>query len=270
MRVGLGGITGTRILSVGPGVSVGGGGGGGVPQAYYVEYNGTTSMINVGNDASINDLATGAFTVEAWVRADGWGESATGRIVNKISGSAGWNLFMNLSNGLGAYIFCDGADAIAYSGTDEFAADGEWRHAAMTWDDATYQHPRLWIGGSEVASYANVSSRGGAISGSDAALDLIIGNSSAGDRTVDGAIGWLRVSNMVRYTEAFTPSPRCSPPQTDANTVLLLRMLEGNGNPQDSSGNGNHGTLTDGVWYTCDGVAVEASGTFTYASSIEE
>jgi len=39
-------------------------------------------------------------------------------------------------------------------------------------------------------------------------------------------------------------------PNPDGNTILMLNVDEGTGNPQDSSGKGNHGTITGATWTT--------------------
>jgi len=98
---------------------------------------------------------------------------------------------------------------------------------------------------------------------SDAANNLYVGNRSTGDRAVDGAVGIVRLSNVVRdiVSETWT---RETPPAVDANTVLQLNMNEGAGNPQDTSGNANHGTLTNGVWNNTPDMATDSPGARIY------
>ena len=92
--------------------------------------------------------------------------------------------------------------------------------------------------------------RNGAIR-SDVGADLIIGNESGSGNTWDGDIGWVRVSDCIRYAATFTPPPRCTFPTPDGNTILL-EIQEGTGAvAYDYSGNGNDGTNSNGSW-DCD------------------
>jgi hypothetical protein len=176
---------------------------------YHLEFNGETSWLGA-NDAGLNDLHDAAFTAEAWIRADSLGEGNEARIVTKTR----WMLRLHPTEGLYAWIDCAVDDGLSSSGTDDFLPDGEWHHVAMTWNDATYNYPRIWVDGVE-ASYASTQNRNGAIV-SDAASSFTISESA---HSFDGGIGWVRVSDVVRYVANFTPPERCKLPDIDANTV---------------------------------------------------
>ena len=193
-----------------------------------LEFNGDTSEVNCQSDGRIDDLADNAFTAEAWIRANSFGESNVGRIFDK-TGSGGFGWFFSLFNneGMIGQIECVTADARSTPGLDEFTADGEWRHVVMTFDDAGTRFIRLFIDGIE-PSYQTQNPANGAII-SDAIRDLFIGNRSDGITCFDGEIGWCRISDNLRYTENFTPPGRCALPEIDAHTIAQWIGLEQDG-----------------------------------------
>lgn len=217
---------------------------------YYLTFNGTTSLVNCGSDVGLDDLPDAAFTAEAWVRADGRGEGSFGRIIGKYSWYFSFYDPTAGGDGLYAFVNCATAAGISMSGFTAFDADGLWHHVAMTWDDATYNYPRIWIDGQEPA-YPVTGNRNGAIV-TDAARDLVIGNDITNTRAWDGGIGWTRVSNSVRYAAAFTPPARCILPVIDANTVAQW-ISAGTGTAIDNQEGtaARDGVATDCTW-ACD------------------
>jgi hypothetical protein len=249
---------------------------------YYLEFDAEAVDIDCGNNAAINDLHDAAMTAEAWVRSpldatnEAWGESDAGRIADKSDYdgagaiSDGWTLGVRKNIGVEAYIACATADAFSHSGTDDFDLDGEWHHIAMTWDDATFQYPKLWIDGTEV-SYLATQNRNGVIQ-SDAAITLGLGCQNTSALVFEGDIGWLRISDSVRYTVGFTPPVRCTLPDIDANTVGLwiyegqgttAHNLEGttalDGTITNESWDGDCTAVTFGQEATCDDEAYVAN-----------
>lgn len=214
--------------------------------AYFaVVFNGSSALITRTNTATIQDLPGGAFTAEAWFalghttdypapalfRKDGWDGSYTGWMfnVNYVDPSERWgtNVIIGASTNIAAaldYIAC-GLDV--------------WVHRAVTYDNSGDRKARVWQDGELILTTA-------AAAGtykSDAATALTVGS------TLKGKLGWVRLSNVVRYTDTFTPTAYNAPPATDANTALLWRMTDGSGTTvTDASGNGNHGTLANGTW----------------------
>lgn len=221
-----------------------------------IEYNGTTTTINAASDSGLDDLPTNAFTAEMWVRADTWGESGS-QLYYKRGSNVGWNLDMHSSSGLRANIDFDGTDANSSSGTDDFTPDGGWHHVALTYNNSGDREAHLWIDGSE-PSYAPIASSGSYVT-TEADGILYIGNSEWNNLTVDGSIGWSRISNSVRYTTGFTPQSRFSPPAVDGNTVAQWNMSEGSGTNVDNAEGtaARDGTLSNGTWN--DGGTIESS-----------
>lgn len=229
----------------------------------YLEFAGTgNDNINCGSGASIDDLpdfavaGKGILTIDGWIRADGYGSVAVTRILEK----GGSSLVFALSNAAGLYGFIDCAaqNAISTSGLDELSADSTWHHVLMCYDETGAGTPAartiyLAIDGVWVSSYvAQTPSIGNYTS--DAAINLTIGNDPTLASTFEGLIGWVRISDNIRYDPAggnFTPELRCSLPTIDANVVLQV-IYEGFGiSTYDRSGNDNDGTITGADW-GCD------------------
>lgn len=219
---------------------------------YVIDYNGTTTKINGGHGASLADLCLVNLTAEAWVKPTGWGESSGGgQVFSKYNSgySAGWELtFRQSVTSFAAFVKTN----VGYEGGN-FAPtqspDSAWRHVALTFTGASTKILSLFVNGVKSSTTVGVT---GTPSADGATSDMIIGNLADGSRTFAGSIGWMRISNSIRYTGTFTPVARCSPPATDGNTVLLYKLTAGSGTTiTDSSGNGNAGTLTSGTWTAC-------------------
>jgi hypothetical protein len=229
----------------------------------YLTFDGADSVVNCGSDASLDDIpdnavaGRGQLTADGWIRANGYGETGQGYIVSKRGG--GWILQLDSVQGLAGYVLCAAQNAISYSGLDEFTADGLWHHVLMCYDETGADTPAartiyLAIDGVWVASYPTQQVSIGNYS-TDAAGNLLIGDHSVGGHAFDGDIGWVRVSDSIRYDPAggdFTPDPRCTPPDPSTGTQLLLRHSPGCGvQTDDYSGHNNDGTLTTVLW-GCD------------------
>lgn len=232
---------------------------------YYLDFNGTTTLINCGSDAALDDLQDAAMTVEAWIKADSSGE-ASGVIAAKATSALleGW-CFRVSASALNVFIRCATTDTVATAETTEFTPDGEWYHVAFTWDDASFTYPKLWINGTE-STYNTTTNRSGAIV-SDAAHSLTIGNDTSVGRTFDGGIAWVRVSDSVLYTATFTPPEKYAPPATATTTVEQWNLNDGSGATAAAEEDTptNDGTITDGTWtnFTEDFV-YDVSATVTY------
>lgn len=223
-----------------------------------VAFNGTTTSIDAGSEASVDELHDAAFTAEAWIRPQTTGEGAAGRIFDK----ANWRLNVG-STGLAGFVDCATTDATTTSALANLPMDNRWHHVVMVFDDAGDRKAWLAVDGIWVGT--PVAGVGAVVS--DAASNLYIGNNSAGSNTFAGAIGWARISNNARYTPGtnFIPPARTSPPANDANTVRLFAMNEGSGTTiTDSSSNAQNGTLSNGTWNTTRDLATDAPGERVY------
>lgn len=213
---------------------------GGVKRAWAVVFNGSSTNINAGSEASIDNLADNAFTVEGYFNIV---STVAGQyfIAKRGGGATGWN-FSCTGGNLVVSVKCATTEAAI---THAFTGDSKFHHFAFTFDDAGDRKLRLFTDGVLVATgNAGV----GAIV-ADAADTLHIGSLLAGGSFFTGFIGWIRISNIVRYTTTFTPVSRFIYPDVDANTVRLFKLNEGTGTTiTDSSANAQNGTLANGTW----------------------
>lgn len=199
-----------------------------------VGLNGSTSIINCGSEAGLDDLHDAAFTAETWTAWHSPNPTKQWLFDKSANSSVGWMLYLGSTEGPRGLILCATAWGRSAAGLEEMRYSGEWYHVAMTWDDASYNYPRLWINGTEV-TYQSTINRSGAVI-SDAAATLAIGDqlSNPVASSLDGWLGWARISNIVRYTTTFTPDARNSPPAVDANTIAQWNMDEGTGTTLDN------------------------------------
>ena len=216
-----------------------------------IEFDGSTTSIVVADDASIQDLADDAFTAEGWFRADSTGEDAHGTLFFK----GGFNLYYSAGY-IKASVFCATSDAEVLI---KIPPDGKFHHWAITFDDAGDRKTRIYK--DRVLIGTSVAGVGAIVS--DIGYDLYIGARTSTAYSWDGNIDWIRISNTVRDIANET-ADRFNPPAIDGNTVLQLNMNEGAGNPQDSSGNNNHGVLSNGVWNNTPELSVDESGAMVY------
>ena len=221
-----------------------------------LEFDGIDDEVNCGSPAGLDNLpdnavsGKGPVTIDGWIRADGYGEGNVGRICDKSS----FRFQVLPVTGLRGVIFCAAQQADSWSGLDEFSPDGLWHHATMTYSETGAGTPAartvyLAIDGTWVTSYPTQQVSIGNYT-LDGAVDLIIGDRVASDSCFDGAIGWLRVSDNIRFTPNvdFTAPARCPLPLTDANTQGLY-VYEGEGGTTGNVGAaGGVGMITGATW----------------------
>jgi hypothetical protein len=203
-----------------------------------LRFNGTTTSIVV-TGASVDDLPNADCTFEAWVLALSYGELVSGKILRKGIGAVGFELSTH-TTGIRGVVHCVGSAAdITYAWTP----DGKFHHVSMTWTAVT-KIIRLYLDGTLVAT----SAAGVGAYIADAAADLYIGTNSANSATFDGVIGWVRLSNNVRYTTNFVPVRTL--PAPDGTTVELWHLDEGTGGTTVAQVTtpANDGIITAGVW----------------------
>lgn len=221
-----------------------------------VAFNGTSTSINAGNHASVNNLADNILTAELYFMNDG-PLSTTHYMLDKgHSQTSGWGLYISSSNLITARVYCATTSAaITYT----IVRDGKWHHASMSFNDAGDRKVRLFYDGILVGT----SSAGVGAILADNVSSLIIGNSSTSTK---GNIGWIRISDSDRYgTSNFIPPARNNPPANDANTVRLFKLNEGTGTTiVDYSTNAQNATLANGTWNHTRDMATDSPGARVY------
>jgi hypothetical protein len=239
-----------------------------VPQS--VSFDGATTKGVVADAAEIQDLHAGAFTWEAWISPDSWGDSTEGFILNK-STPGGWFLRLNPVRGLWAMARCGTIRAESASGPQELRPDGKWHHVVAQFDGANLPAATniyLWIDGVPVSSYYAFNAGSGAAV-TDVGNSMKLGASAADDKEFDGRLGgWARLSDSLRYTagKAFVPEARTTPPALpDANSVWQIDYSEGAGATiADGAVGGNDVTLSNYVWNSTPDLSVDEPGAQIY------
>ncbi len=223
----------------------------------YVEFNGTSTSVNAGSDAGLDDLHN-QVTIEGWFRPDTTGETGAGRLFSK----GGWQLTFISATQMDAVFDYDGSDAATRANISANILDGRWHHLAVTYNEGGDRKAKIWVDGVEGSYSYSVASTGNYVS--DAANNLMIGARYDGLARFDGGIGWVRVSNTVRYSSTFTPSVVA--PGVDANTIAQWNMAEGSGTAIDNVEGtaGRDGVLANGTWVNSwwQNVGTPTSGTF--------
>lgn len=193
--------------------------------SYALSYDGSQNYVTVSDSSSL-DITTN-LTVEATINISG--DTSPGEIVKKD----GQYILRTNSNGtqLQGNVWTANNGNVALQGS---ITAGVQHHVAITYDGSTV---RLLLDGSVLASSAAT----GAIS--TTSNSLYIGADPNHSEYTNGTIDEVRVSNTARYTGSYTvPTYEFA---NDANTIALYHFDEGNGSTaNDSSGNGNTGTLT--------------------------
>lgn len=189
-------------------------------------------------DPSPLNITNPAITVECWAYAKNFPNTQQTLVrkdgqfilrVNQTSNKANFYIF--------APAFSTAADAVIFP-------IGKWNHVAGTYDGANI---KVYVNG----VLAGTTAKTGNIA--TTANPFTIGNSSDSAEPFNGFIDEVRVSNIVRYTGAFTP--QTTPFTVDANTIFLAHMDEGSGTTiADSSGNNINLTMSGTTTGWTDGI----------------
>lgn len=149
---------------------------------------------------TIDDIFATGGTAEGWFFALGYGENGFGRIWDK-GHTNGWSMAINNGNATRtlAFVHGDSTDFGEWNGpSDAVALDG-WHHAAIVYDKRSPANlmPLMYVDGMPLQN-VNVFDAASGTMDSDAAAMLMAGNRGSGDRTFDGTLDELRMSNVVR------------------------------------------------------------------------
>lgn len=166
-------------------------------------FNGTSGYVNAKSGAAIDDLASGAFTVSAWITPTTTGEEGTGRIATKrpnlagVSDAAGgWLWFTDGTASLGFItVGAAGAALAQQRGAANQITLGARQHVLVTYDDAGDRRGHIYVNGAEISYTTNTA--GTATPATDAAGDFLIGNNGNESRTFNGVIEDLAVWDSV-------------------------------------------------------------------------
>jgi len=212
-----------------------------------IVFNGSSSVIDMGSAAELDDLHDGVFTVDGWFNTEG---TQLGALVSKGYALGGWVIYIEADGTLIFRILCathnsERRTAAAYN-------DGAWHHFAAYFNDGagadrkvSFAIDGVWEAIGDLAVDAIQT---------DAAQSLMCGRLSSGAAWwYDGKMGWYRISDNDRLGHgvnfASSIPPRTTTPEVDGNTVGLWPINEGSGTvANDLSANENDGTISNGVW----------------------
>lgn len=230
-----------------------------------LKFNGTSSFVDCGSDASLDDIPAGGgiLQAEGWFRSDGSGNQW---ILSKgVYGIDGWVIRINSANSLMMSVRCN-ATIEATLATN--INDKRWHHFVGHYNDTTKVAQGACDGRWGVATAA-----GAGAYVSDAARAFRIGRQSAGtDYYFTGSIGWINLHNDAHYTPGVDFVPPLAPPAADVEEWL---MADGTGATAAAVVNAaNNGTITAGTWepqwYAKDTPVIPYSvvGSSTYRTNV--
>ena len=201
-----------------------------------LSFDGLNDWVEVPHDPSL-DVGIG-LTVEAWV----WHDTLTNcqTFVRKgVSSSphyAYW-LHKNVSPSDSLYWASYGGFSTSTFGA---APVGRWYHYAGVWDSARSE-ARTYVDGAQM----NVVSASAPTNNAEV---LRIGTDWDFGCEMNGRIDEVRISTVARYGTDFVPDTVFAP---DGDTMALYHFDAFGGTlAEDSSGNGNHGTIHGATWVT--------------------
>ena len=202
-----------------------------------VEYNATTTDVDCGSAAVVDNIPLADFTLDCWVRLDN--TAAGARLFDK-------GTFLLFSQAGVLRVQADHAGTTALADIP-FSFDGKWHHVMVVWDQGTLTFEHFFLDGRDLIQDVVVGIGAYTV---DAGFDLHIGNRAAGDRTMDGAMAWLRLSDNKRETADFI-APRAFP-AADGNTIEAWSFDDGTGATvvAQVASPGNDGTATNHTWIT--------------------
>jgi hypothetical protein len=214
-----------------------------------LEFNDANSNIRAGSDTSIDDLPSGsAMTVEGWFRTHAGASSQQQiQLINKGQwANSGWIFYSYGSiDRLSVLMRITGSNQ-EFSVNSVGFVDGDWHHIA--WTLSIDDKIRIFLDGSRVYESSGTFTQANYTS--DAAQDLQVGTVVGQVRNPYIDVGWIRISNSVRYSgTTYTVPAQNSPPSSDANTKVLWHVDETKGAwIEDHSSNSNHGELNNLQW----------------------
>lgn len=231
-----------------------------------LEFNGGSKYVNIPTSTALSPTA--AITVEAWIYATSWGVNAwTNTIVSKedwASGSRGYvlrcgnagRLSFNIGIGTG---WSEAVTTVTVMNLNQ------WHHVAGTFNGTQI---KIFVDGIEVATTSVTAS----ITASP--YDLRIGESAysnVSSRPFIGRIDEVRVWNSaltVAQLREYMCRPIISAHPNYSNLKGYWKLDEGGAATvaADSSGNLNHGTLTNAPVWNLSGAALGEMSAYNYTS----
>ena len=168
---------------------------------YFCDFDGTNDVVELGSDASIDNVFVGGATLTAWINPSSDGENNFGRIFDKSTATSGADGFYFLvtdeSSGNCELRFAHGFDStVGFWDSTATVALNTWNHVAVAYNNSsTSNNPIFYINGVSVTV-----TEGGTPAGTvadDSSQNLFIGNNTGGDRTFAGGISTASIYNTI-------------------------------------------------------------------------
>jgi PKD repeat protein len=212
-----------------------------------LEFNGTNSRIKCNNDSTVN--LGSCFTVEAWIKPSGFGESGAGRIFDKTLIS----LYIYASGPLVPEDSCVVLTMAHTSGNVSVVCTpgnsvklNAWQHLAFTYND-TLNEVHIYTDGTDQPIVV-VTPPDGPVSNSEN-REVIIGNNRNNSQGFAGCIDEVRMWTNIRTTEEISEWMLMNLPAGQTGLAGYWKMNEGMGDTTiDQSGFGHYGPLTGAQW----------------------
>ncbi|MCB1121533.1 MAG: S8 family serine peptidase, partial [Verrucomicrobiae bacterium] len=215
---------------------------------YALLFDGKNDQVVLAN--SQNLLSGSPFTLEAWIRPEGWGEGETGygrimdngSIVFYIHGTgfpsySKESLLISLDHSNGARsIYNTPAGSIHLN---------EWQHVAISYDNSSTV--RMYIDGVSQSLTVPFDNASGTVATSS--QNFIVGEASDTPRAFEGAMDEVRIWNQVRTQTEIQNARNHTLSGNEAGLLVYLPMNEGAGSTtQDLQSPANNGTITEARW----------------------
>lgn len=216
-------------------------------------FNGADTLIDVGNPASLDNIfGSPGGSVSLWINPVTFGDASLGRLFDKSSGSAGWNLFIRASgaNGTNTVNFIPRFSTTNgnWKMPNNTIVTDTWQHIGMTYDgSSTSNDPIFYYDGALVTTTENTAPVG--TIANDSALDLIVGDRAAADRTFNGIFADVHLFDRILSAAEMQNMFACEGHDQIVRGLQLHYDLFGESvtipaTVHDRSPNGNTGTVT--------------------------
>ena len=213
---------------------------------YTLAFDGKSSYVEI---PSLDYDKKRCLTVEAWVAPN---DTQYRYLFNANYADRTISLFMHPDGVRGRRWLLEHHDEThaRQQSSSEASTPNGTTHIAGVWDDTRMQ---IFINGKLQTNHQQDFPMGGrqfhntpTIIGANATRDL----KARPESFFQGTIDEMRISNVARYTEGFTPQDRF---ETDEHTLALYHFDEGTGDVlKDSSGNNHHGKIVAATWVGSD------------------
>lgn len=163
-------------------------------------YNGTDDRIVVGGSQKLNNIFAAIGSAEGWFFATGYGENGFGRIWDK-GHTNGWSFGLDVTQHSMAFVHGDSDNFGEWNGPFDSVSLNAWHHAIVNYDQRSSANtPEIYVDGVRIQNLQVVDAPSGTMD-DDTGNQLMAGNRGASDRTFQGMLDEIRMSDVPRSPE---------------------------------------------------------------------